>query len=70
MSEIEAKNRHQETEITLLKTMRVEDNTAINQLKDRVEYLEASSVVKTSENEKILARPKRPFRLAPLNIHS
>ncbi len=70
MSEIEAKNRRQETEITLLKTMRVEDNTAINQLKDRVEYLEASSVVKTSENEKILARLKRPFRLAPLNIHS
>lgn len=70
MSEIEAKYRHQDTEITLLKTMRVKDNKIINQLKDRVDQFEASSVAKISENEKILARQKRPFRLAPLNIHS
>jgi len=70
MSEIEAKYSHQETEVTLLKTMRVGDNKIINQLKDRLEQFEASSVVKISENKKILARPKRPFRLAPLNIHS
>jgi len=68
MSEIEAKYSHQETEIILLKTTRVEDNKIINQLKDRVDQFEASSVVKTIEKE-ILARPKRPFRLAPLNIH-
>ena len=68
LSVIEAKSKHQEDEISLLKTLRVEDKKEINQLRGRVEQLEAS-VVKPSENEKILERQKRPFRLAPVNIH-
>jgi len=39
MSEIEAKYRHQENEIGILKTLRVEDKKMINQLRDRVEQL-------------------------------
>jgi len=68
LSVIEAKSKHQEDEISLLKTLRVQDKKEINQLRGRVEQLEAS-VVKPSENEKILERQKRPFRLAPVNIH-
>ncbi len=63
MSEIEAKNRHQEHEIGILKTLRVEDQKVINQLRDRVEKLE------TTAAERILERQKRPFRLAPVNFH-
>ncbi len=68
LSAIEAKSIHQAEEISVLKTLRVEDRKEINQLRDRVEQLEAS-MVKTSENERILERQKRPFRLEPVNIH-
>lgn len=68
MSEIEAKSLHQESEISLLKKLRVEDNQVIKQLKDRVEQLEASSVAKNAE--KNLARKKRPFRLTPIKFRS
>ena len=68
LSAIEAKSKHQEDEISLLKTLRVEDKKKVNQLRERVEQLEAS-VVKTTENERILERhQKRPFRLAPVDI--
>ena len=65
MSEMEAKHRHQENEIGTLKTLRIEDQKVINQLRDRVDQLE--SVESTTTNEKILERQKRPFRLASGN---
>lgn len=68
MSAIEAKNRYQEDEIALLKTLRAEDKIVINQLKNRVEQLE-KTVANVDSNEKVLARPKRPFRLAPANFN-
>jgi len=68
MLEIEAKNRHQEGEIALLKTLRVEDKREIIQLRDRVEHLE-TSMTKTTGHETILERQKRPFRLLPANSH-
>ena len=67
MSEIEARSRHQENEIGILKTLRVEDKKMINQLRDRVEQLE-STEANAGANEKILERQKRPFRLAPINF--
>lgn len=67
LSAIEAKSIHQDDEISIIKARRLEDKKIINQLSERVEQLEAS-VVKTSGNEKILERRKRPFRLAPVNI--
>lgn len=46
MLEIETKSRHQESEITLLKTLRVEDKNEINQQTVRVEQLEESVTTK------------------------
>lgn len=68
MSEIEAKSKHQEKEISTLKTLRLEDKKEISQLRERVEQLEASEV-KTTKYGKILDRQKRPFRLASANLH-
>ena len=68
LSAIEDKSRHQEHEIDLLKALRGEDKKVIHQLRDRIDQLEAS-MQKNTENEKILERQKRPFRLAPVNFH-
>ncbi len=68
MSVIEAKSKNQEDEIALLKTLRAEDKTVIDQLKDRVEQLETKGANAGANNEKILERQKRPFRLAPANF--
>jgi len=69
MSEIEAKSRHQENEIGILKTLRVENQKVINQLRDRVDQLELTVKSASATNENILERQKRPFRLAPVNFH-
>lgn len=70
MSEVEAKNQRHEKEIDLLKTLRVEDKEVINQLKTRIEQLEASASATTDgKTENILSRQKRPFRLAPANLN-
>ena len=66
MSEIEIKHRHQENEIGILKTLRVEDKKMINQLRDRIDQLELKEE-SASTNEKVLERQKRPFRLASVN---
>lgn len=69
MSVIEAKSKNQEDEIDLLKTLRAEDKTVIYQLRDRVAQLETTAGANAgANNEKILERPKRPFRLAPANF--
>ena len=63
---LEIKSKYQEDEIAALKFLRMEDAKVVNQLRNRVDQLEAS-VPKTSENENILERQKRPFRLAPIS---
>lgn len=68
MSEIEDKSRRQEDEIGILKTLRAEDKMVIDQLKDRVGQLETTGANAGANNEKILDRPKRPFRLASANF--
>ena len=67
MSKIEAKSQRQEKEISLLKTAVVEDKRTIRQLRSRVSSLESLMMTSNSEtNEKLLLRPKRPYRLLPL----
>jgi len=66
MSKIEAHNRHQEKEISILKTQKIEDRNEISELRSRVSRLEAFSTVnKTLTNKEVTGRRKRPFRLLP-----
>lgn len=70
MSEMEAKNHLQENEIALLKTLRVEDKESLEQLKNRIEQLEASTSANIDgKTEKILSRQKHPARLVPANLN-
>ena len=69
MSQIEAKSRSQENDISFLKAIIVEDKRTIRQLKGRVSSLEAFMLAKNSEtNGRPLLRQKRPYRLLP--VHS
>ena len=69
MSHIEAENQQQKYEISLLKAVVVEDKRVIRRLIGRVSKLESLLMVtKGSEpNEKLLMRPKRPYRLLPVD---
>ena len=59
MSEMEAKNHLQENEIALLKTLRVEDKESLEQLRNRIEQLEAS----TDQRQQIsMAKRRRSFQ--------
>lgn len=62
MKKMEERSKRQEKEIGHLRTNANDDRKEINQLKSRVAQLEASSV-KTSLNNKVLERSKRPYRL-------
>jgi len=69
MSKIEATNRLQATEISVLKTNSIEDRSEIHRLIDRVGQLEASIYMnKTNNDQEILERQKRPARLLPLQL--
>ena len=69
MSKIEATNRLQATEISVLKTNSIEDRSEIHRLRDRVDHLEASiSMNKTNNDQEMLERQKRPARLLPLQL--
>jgi len=65
MSNIEARNRHHEKEMSLLKKEKVEDRKEINQLRERVALLESSTFSNLSSGEKFRRRSKRPVRLIP-----
>jgi len=68
MSQIEAKSQRQENEISFLKVTAVEDRRIIRQLRGRVSSLESLMLTRNSEtNEKLLLRPKRPYRLLPMD---
>jgi len=69
MSHIEAENQQQKYEISLLKAVVVEDKRVIRQLTGRVSKLESLLMVKkrSEPNEKLLMRPKRPYRLLPID---
>ena len=63
MKKIENRSRHQEQEITVLKTNAIEDRKEINQLKLRVAQLEESSTFSVASS---LVRTKRLYRLLPI----
>ena len=67
MSLMEAKNQKQEEDISFLKAMAVEDKREIWHLTRRVSRLETRLVMTKSSasSEKLLIRPKRPYRLLP-----
>ena len=57
---IEAKDRHQDSEMVLLKNALDEERKLVHDLTNRVAILEGSN--------KISSRPKRPVRLLPPHI--
>jgi len=68
MSQIEAKSRRQENDISFLKAIIVEDKRTIRQLRGRVSSLESFMQTENSEsNDQLLLRQKRPYRLLPVN---
>ena len=68
MAQIEAKSQRQENETSFLKATVVEDRRIIRQLRSRVSSLESLMLTKSLEtNEKLLLRPKRPYRLLPVD---
>jgi len=66
---IEAKNQKQENEISFLKAVVVEDKNVIRQLTGRISRLESILMANQSSasREKLLTRPKRPFRLVKVD---
>ena len=60
VSKIEAKDRHQDGEIVLLKNALYKERKLVHDLKSRVAILESSN--------KNSGRPKRPVRLLPPHI--
>ncbi len=68
MLEIEANNRLQANEISLLKTKSIEDRSEIHHLRERVAKLEASTFTNATNYQEISKRQKRPDRLIPAHI--
>lgn len=67
--QVEARSHEQEKEISNLKNVVAEDRKVINQLKERVALLEASSdSEKAAASADFFRRPKRPARLLPVSI--
>jgi len=60
VSKIEAKDRHQDSEMALLKNVLDEERKLVHELTNRVTILE--------ESKEISGRPKRPVRLLPPHI--
>jgi len=67
-TKIISKNQHQEKEIEVLKTLLEEEKKFSNQLSGRISQLEASTNPNSKGNDKIIGRPKRPYRLLPPHI--
>lgn len=66
MSKIEARNRQQGQEISVLKTRAIEDRNEISELRNRVAQLEAAPAhANVTNHDTVAGRPKRPFRLMP-----
>lgn len=70
MWKIEANNRLQAKEISLLKTISVEDRNEIHQLKGRLAKLEAFTFTNNTNDQETFERQKRPARLLPLQLLS
>jgi len=58
---LKSQNQRQREEMAVMKTIASEDRKEINELKSRVASLEESQT--ETNNQKVLKRPKRPYRL-------
>jgi len=69
MSKMETQSRKQENEISFLKRAVFEDKKTIRHLRGRVSSLESLLMLASNSetSEKLLLRPKRPYRLLPLH---
>ena len=69
MSKMEESSNKQRNEISFLKKTVFEDKKIIRHLRGRVSNLESLVLASNSEtiSEKLLLRPKRPYRLLPLH---
>ena len=67
MAKMEAKSQQQQAKIEILQTQLEEEKKFSKQLSGRISQLEASSASPSypTENDKILERSKRPYRLLP-----
>ena len=71
MERMESKSQRQDKEIDVLKTLLEEEKKFSKQLSGRISQLEASTKFhspSSMENDQLLARPKRPYRLLPPHI--
>ena len=68
LSKVEAHNRQQEKEISLLKTRAIGDRKEIHLLRNRVAHLEAASTLPNLSSDAIIGRSKRPVRLLPVRL--
>ena len=68
MERMESKSQRQDKEIDVLKTLLEEEKKFSKQLSGRISQLEASTIPSSMENDQLLARPKRPYRLLPPHI--
>ena len=66
MVDLEANNRQQERDFSILKTKAVEDKQEISKLRGRVDRLEGSAHANIPTNE-IVDRKERPARLLPVS---
>ena len=68
MSKMEESSNKQRNEISFLKKTVFEDKKIIRHLRGRVSNLESLALASNSDtSEKLLLRPKRPYRLQPLH---
>lgn len=63
-----SKIQQQGKEIEILKTQLEEERKFSKQLGGRISQLEASTKSSTMENDQLLTRAKRPYRLLPPHI--
>jgi len=69
VAKLEAKSQHQEVKIEVLQTQLEEERKFSKQLSSRISQLEALADPSFSENDQVLQRPKRPYRLLPPSAH-
>ena len=67
MSKLETENRQQKQELAVMKTTLDENRKEMENMKGRVSLLEQSEGTETQERDQndLLSRPKRPYRLIP-----
>jgi len=69
MKRMESKSQRQEIEIEVLKSLLEEEKKFSKQLGARISQLEDANNPTPIEKDRLLRRPKRPYRLIPSYAH-